>query len=435
VVDAINVGVLTKAYPVTKIKAVLKSTGKSSTRERELPAHVVVYYVLALTLCMPMNTREVLRWLLEGIQYLLRGKTKAKVTGKSGISQARQRVGWEPLKRLHDEMVGPVAQPETRGAWYREWRLVSLDGSTMEVADTAENEKEFGRPGASRGMAAFPHLRFVALVENGTHCLFGTQMGRYASAEVTLAKEVVKVLQKGMLCLADREFLGYELWNLARHGGADLLWRAKKNLRLECVRRLPDGSYLSYLYPSQKDRKNHTRAVAVRVIEYRLHGVKGSEPFYRLLTTILDHQQAPAKELAVLYHERWEIEGTLDEIKVHLRGARMVLRSKIPDLVKQEFYGFLLTHFAIRGLMHEAALSVGEDPDRLSFVHAVQVIRRKLFPFIISPLSPACADPSSGPEGNLGGTGQQQPWSAYPPRSEAENEQVSAPTENQAASL
>lgn len=310
---------------------------------------------------------------------------------KSAITKARQRVGWKPLKQLYEEMAQPVAQKETVGAWYRGWRVVSLDGSTLEVADTKANEKAFGRPGASRGTAAYPLLRLVGLVENGSHVLFGVQLGGYKTGETTLAKEAVQHLQKDMLCLADREFLSYKLWNEARGRGAALVWRAKKNLRLPCYRRLQDGSYLSFLYPSAKDRRHHRNAVLVRVIEYRLKGVAKSEPFYRLVTTFLDASQAPAQELAVLYHERWEIETALDEFKVHLRGARLVLRSKTPDLVRQEFYGFLLTYFAIRGLMHEAALSAGEDPDRLSFANAVEVIRRKLYTFSISPLRAASA--------------------------------------------
>lgn len=399
VVDAISVGVLTRTFPLAKVKAALQATHRLSIRERAMPAHVTFYYVLALALCRHMASQDVLRWLLEGIGWLLYPQTY-KVTVKSGITQARQRLGWEPLKLLHDEMVGPIARKQTRGAWYRDWRLVSLDGSTLEVADTAENEQAWGRTRASRGTTAFPMLRFVSLVENGTHTLFATQMGGYATGEITLAKEVVKALNPGMLCLADRNFLGYELWTRARSSGAELLWRVRGNFRLECLQRLEDGSYRACLYGCQKDRRQHKNGVPVRVIEYRLAGVAGSDPRYCLVTSILDAQQAPARELAALYHERWEIETTLDELKSHLRGARVVLRSKTPDLVRQEFYGFLLTHFAIRGLMHEAALSADEDPDRLSFLHAVRVVRRKLSAFVISPQRRTCRAASSRAAGN-----------------------------------
>lgn len=378
ITDYISLGVVTNTVPLAKIRAVLSSTAKGSIRERDLPAHVVVYYVIALALYMQSSYREVLRCLLEGIQWLVDPSTKVKVAGKSGISQARTRLGWEPVRQLHDEIVRPIAEKATKGAWYRDWRLVSLDGSTLDVADEKANEEAFGRPGASRGSSAYPQIRFVSLVENGTHVLFGTQMTAYGTGEITLAKTVLPGLRKGMLCLADRQFFGFEFWNLALSTGADLLWRIKKNLRLPLEKRLADGSYLSRIYPSEKDRRHKTNGVTVRVIDYFLEGVAGSEPMYRLATSIRDHEQAPAEELAALYHERWEIETALDELKTHLRGAKIVLRSKTPDLVRQEFYGLLLAHFAIRGLMHEAALKEGEDPDRLSFLHAVRVIRRKL---------------------------------------------------------
>jgi hypothetical protein len=190
-----------------------------------------------------------------------------------------------------------------------------------------------------------------------------------------------------MLCLADRYFFGYQLWKEAAATGADLLWRVKKNIRLPCQKRFRDGSYLSKIYACEKDRRHDRNGIVVRVIEYRLEGIANAEPLYRLVTIILDPEQAPAKELAALYHDRWEIENSLDELKTHLRGAKIVLRSKKPDLVRQEFYGFMMAHFAIRGLMHEAAQKGDVDPDRLSFVHAVRVIRRKIATFVALPPS------------------------------------------------
>jgi hypothetical protein len=387
ITDFISLGVLTKTFPLTAIRAVLGSTGKASLRQRDLPAHVVVYYVIALALYMQSSYREVLRCLLEGIQWLLEPAAVVKVAGKSGISQARTRLGWKPMQQLHDDIVKPIAVKSTKGAWYRGWRLVSLDGSTLDIVDEKENEKAFARPSASRGNSAFPQLRFVSLVENGTHVLFATRMGSIKTGEITLAKEVLTALEKGMLCLADRNFFGFELWNQARGSRADLLWRVKKNLRLPCEKRLPDGSYLSRVYRSPKDQRHGSNGVTLRVVEYRLEGVQGAEPIYRLLTTIVEHEAAPATELAALYHERWEIETALDELKTHLRGSRIVLRSKTPDLVKQEFYGLMMAHFAIRGLMHEAALKADEDPDRLSFLHAVRVVRRKIARFASLPPS------------------------------------------------
>src|SRR4051812_9647858 len=382
--DHISLGVIARAVPLERVQQVLAETGKA--RERDLPAHVMVDYVIALALYMSASTREVLRGLLEGLRWLW-GAEAVRVAGRSGISQARTRLGAEPLRRLHDRLVRPVATPATKGAWYREWRLVSLDGSCLDVADTGENRAAFGRPGASRGESAFPQVRFVALVENGTHVLFGTRLGRFEEGETTLAWEALAALRSGMLCLADRQFFGHALWQEAVASGADLLWRVKRNLRLPREVRLVDGSYLTTIYASEKDRRHKVAGVQVRVVEYRLDGIADAEPLYRLVTTILDPAAAPATGLAALYHERWEIEGALDELKTHLRGARMVLRSKTPELARQEFWGLLLAHFAVRGLMREAALRADEDPDRLSFLHAVRVVRRKLPLFAALPPS------------------------------------------------
>src|SRR5580698_11416429 len=186
ITDYISLGVVAKFFPVEKIRAVLEQTKRASVRQRDLPAHVVVYYVIALALYMRSSYREVLRCLLEGVQWLLDPSAKVKVAGKSGISQARSRLGAEPVKKLYDTVVAPIAEKRTKGAWYRQWRLVSLDGSTLDVADTAENDKAFGRPGSSRGSSAFPKIRFVALLENGTHVLWGAHMDRYATDELTL---------------------------------------------------------------------------------------------------------------------------------------------------------------------------------------------------------------------------------------------------------
>jgi len=378
ITDYISLGVITRTFPLSIIGPVLSLTGTASVRQRDLPAQVVVYYVIALALYMQSSYREVLRCLLEAVQWLRDPSVGVRVAGKSGISQARTRLGWEPLRQLHDELVKPVAVRSTRGAWYRNWQLVSLDGSTLDVADEKANEDAFSRPGASRGASAYPQIRFVSLVENGTHVLFGSQMDGYRTGEITLAKAVLPRLRSGMLCLADRNFFGFELWQLAQATGADLLWRMKKNMRMACEKRLPDGSYLSRVFPSERDWRRKTNGIVLRVIDYRLEGIEDTEPIYRLATTVLHPGNAPAGELAALYHERWEIETAFDELKTHLRGAQIVLRSKTPDLVRQEFYGLLMAHFAIRGLMHEAALKADEDPDRLSFLHAVRVIRRKM---------------------------------------------------------
>lgn len=378
VTDYISLGAVAGKVPMERVQEVLKQEGRQSQRQRQLPAHVMVYYVIALALYMEVSYGEVLRCLLEGLEWIGLPVQRIRRTGPSGISQARSRLGAAPLKRLYDEVVEPIAVEQTRGAWYRGWRLISLDGSTLDVADEKVNDEAFGRPGTARGASGYPQVRFAALVECGTHVLFGAQEGPYGTSEIELARSVLQRLRPGMLCLADRNFYSFALWSQAAATGADLVWRMKANAVLPCVERLEDGSYLSKIYPSDKDRRHDRHAVLVRVIEYRLEGHPDAEPLYRLLTTILLPNLAPARELAALYHERWEIETSLDELKTHLRGRRIVLRSKTPELVRQEFYGLLLAHYAVRGLMHEAALQAELDPDELSFVHAVRVIKRKI---------------------------------------------------------
>jgi hypothetical protein len=384
--DYVSVGAFTKVYPVRDVRRVLKETNRATKRERSLPNHLVVYYVLAMTMLMSAGYREVLRWLVDGLRHV-RGLATVKLLCTSGITQARQRLGYEPFEQLYKELVQPLATGRTKGAWYKNWLLVSFDGSTVDVADTEENGAAFGYVSGSRGRSAFPKLRFVSLIETGTKAIFSTKFAGYTeSSEMDLAKQVIGDLKKGMLCLADRYYGGFPIWKKAAATGADLLWRVKTGLTLAVERQLSDGSYLSTLYPSSSDRRKRTNGIQVRVIEYRLKGVRGSESRYRLITTILDEKLAPAAELAALYHERWEIESALDEFKTHLRGANVVLRSKTPELVKQEFYGLLLSYFSIRALMHEAALEADEDPDRLSFLHAVRVIRRAVPMFgIFSP--------------------------------------------------
>ena len=232
ITDYISLGVVAKTFPLDKIHAALAATERESARQRDLPGHVTVYYVIALALYMQSSYREVLRCLLEGIQWLARPSASINVAGNSGISQARTRLGWEPLRHLHDQVVKPIAVTATKGAWYGSWRLVSMDGSTLDIADEKGNDEAFGRPGASRGQSAYPQIRFVSLVENGTHVLFGSRMADYATSEIALAKTILPSLGKGMLCLADRGFFGFEMWKQAAATGADLLWRVRKNIPL-----------------------------------------------------------------------------------------------------------------------------------------------------------------------------------------------------------
>ena len=252
---------------------------------------------------------------------------------------------------------------------------MTLDGSGLDVADTKRNERAFGRPGAIRGKSGFPQLRFVTLLENGTHVMFGAEFGRCNTGEATLAKKVVARLPSDALCLADRYYFSYPLWKAALATGAALLWRLRSGLVMPKLKRLSDGSYLTKIYPSPHARARDIHGIPARLITYRL-GKRREE--YQLLCSILDPRKAPAIQLANLYTKRWTIETALYELKIRLRGARVVLRSRVPNLVRQDFWGLLLAHFAVRALMHEAALEKKIEATDLSFTHAVRTIARHL---------------------------------------------------------
>jgi hypothetical protein len=400
--DHISLGVLTASFPLELVKSVLAQTERGSQRERELPAHVMVYYCIALALYADVSTRETLRCLLEGARWLGDASVDQEPTSRSGISRARSRLGARPLEALYREAVVPVAEQGTPGAWYRGWRVMSLDGCTLDVSDTQANAHAFGRPGSSRGVnatGAFPQLRLVGLVENGTHVIVGAEFGPYTMGERTLAAPILSRLTGEMLCLADRGFLSFDLWRAANTTEAALVWRAPDSFGLPVLEQWPDGSYRSELRWNSFCQSTDRSPIAVRVVEYTLEGVPRAKASYRLVTNILQPERAPAGELAALYHERWEIETAFDEFKTHLRGAGRVLRSKTPELVRQEAWGFLLAHAAIRALMHEAALGAlprARDPDTLSFTHTLRVARRTL-PHIaaIPPYGPDTTNPGT----------------------------------------
>jgi hypothetical protein len=385
IAEHLSVGILARSYPRERIRKILERQGLQSKRVRDLPSEALVYYVIALGLFMAVSTGEVLRCLVEGLEWL-GGGTRLKIAGKTAISQARSKLGSAPLKALWEQSVQMLATEQQPGCFYKGLRLVAIDGSTLDLPDTEQNLAYFGRQKSSRGEAAFPQMRFVSLCECGPHAIFALRTGAYSVHETTLAQELVGELKPGMLCLADRLYSTFALWQKAASSGASLLWRTRNNAKLPVETVLEDGSYLSRIYPSQKAQRQKRDGMVVRVIEYELEGVKDAEPLYRLITTLLDPCEAPAEQLAALYPQRWEIEGVLDEFKTHLRGGQVVLRSKTPQLVEQEFYGMMLAHRAVRTLMNEAAQYQHLDPDRLSFTHSLRVIRRKLAaPPAISP--------------------------------------------------
>lgn len=378
--DLIGLGWLAAFFPPSRIDQILEETNRVEQRTRRLPSRLVVYYVLAMALYAREGYRELYRLLVEGLRSV-DPSLRVVVPQKSAFSKARERVGSLPLRRLFEETAEPMALPSTPGAWYREWRVMSLDGSTLEVPDTPANDEHFGRPSVSRGeKSAYPRLRWVALGEAGTRAVVGLEAGSYSQGEKTLARPLLRRLSPGMLCVCDRYFYGFDLWEEARQTGADLLWRLKKNSVFPVETSLADGSYLSRAYPSDRERRKGHRGVPVRVIEYELDdpGRPSAEPLYRLVTTILDPDRAPAHELAALYAERWEVEISIKEIKIYQGRPGVVLRSKKPDGVLQELYGFVTVHYAIRWLLHLASLEADVDPDRLSFTSALRAIRRKL---------------------------------------------------------
>src|SRR6266511_115759 len=361
ITDRIALGALTSTFPPDLVDRVVQQTGRAEQRRRLLPARVVVYFVLALALY-------------------------SHVPGASALAEARERLGAEPLKVLFAQTARPLATKATRGAWYRGWRLLVVDGTCLDVPDSPANQA-LGRAksGRGEGVGAFPQVRVVGLVEAGTHAIVDAVQGPYSSGEQTLARHLARDggrLGPGVLLLADRLFVGAALWRQMARTGADLVWRVKCGSKtapkLPVDQVLSDGSWRSRLYAGTDRRKRHP--ITVRVIEYTLTdpGRRTSTDRYRLVTTILDPAMAPAHELAALYTERWEIETALAELKTTQRGPRQVLRSKSPELVAQEVWAHLLVHYALRAVLHTAALAEDLDPDRLSFIGGLRVIRRQV---------------------------------------------------------
>lgn len=375
--DRVAIGVLTTAFPPSLVDDVLASTGRVQQRSRLLPARLVVYFVLAMCLFSGQGYEEVARLLTEGLRERRRWRTGWTVPSTAAIWKARSRLGVEPVRELFAAVCHPVADRGTRGAFYRDWRLVAIDGTTFDLPDTKTNVEVFGRPprsGRGEQNVGYPQIRMVGLVECGTHVVFGAATGPLRTGEHALARQVFASLRPGMLLLADRGFFGVDLWQTAATTGAQLVWRVRKDIVLAVVEQLSDGSYISEIF-DQRDI-HHTRSgVRVRVVEYT---IAGHDEVYRLVTTILDPANAPAPDLAALYAQRWEFESTLDEIKTHLGGSHLVLRSQHPEGGEQELYGFLLVHHAIRHLMHQAARDGDHDPDRISFTRSLRVVRRQV---------------------------------------------------------
>ncbi len=375
---SVDLGQMTAAFPRAVIDKILEETERVGVRRRKLPGYLMVYYEIALGLMVSVSAREVLRRLLGHVRDGLSDGAEL-IASRAAICKARQRLGVEPIRELFERVVGPIAKRTTKGAWFGSLRLVALDGSSLSLQDTPANRERYGKaPAAGQRTSPFPLIRFVALCEIGTHVLFAVRMAAWKVSEVALAKQLIHRLEPGMLCLADRLFYGFPLWNEAVATGADLLWRVQKTIPLPRLQMLRDGSYLSEVRARSNAKvAERTRRVPVRVIEFNVIVGKRRE-HYRVITTLLDPKKAPALELANLYATRWGIETALGELKTYLRGRQTLLRSQRPNLVEQDFYGLLLAHYGVRCVMDQAARERRIPPTEISFIHAVRVVIRRL---------------------------------------------------------
>jgi transposase IS4-like protein/DDE family transposase len=385
------------ALPEQAIAEAVTATGAQERRRRRLPARLVVALVVAMGLWARAGLRGVLANLVEG----LRERDPAawadwRLPAKSALTQARQRRGPRPLRVLFHRLAGPVAAPATPGAFLFDLRLMAVDGTTLDLPDTPENAGLFGRPSTGRGtgVGAFPQLRLVWLVEAGTHLLCDAVLRPCFRGEAPAARQLLRSVCPGMLLMWDRGLHSYEMIHETQAREAHFLGRVGKAVVLTPEEALPDGSYWASVYPSPKARRHHTGGIRVRVIEYALddparpgHGAR-----YRLITSLLDPQRYPATTLAAEYHQRWEIEGTGDEVKTHQADRRPAppVRSRKPREVVQEVYGLLLAHLAVRLTMYEAATAAQLDPDQLSFTGTLRVLRRAIPRFQRGVVTPEC---------------------------------------------
>lgn len=394
--DLISFGVLAASVPRDVIDAAVAAHGRSARRAGgKLPPHVMVYFAMALALFGDDDYEEVLTRLGAALLALGGWEQRWTPATSGGISQARARLGSGPVAEVFEQVAVPVADPLTPGAWLGRWRLMAIDGFDWDVPDTPENVAEFGYAGSGANRSAFPKARVVTVSECGSHAVVGARIGRACGSEQKLARELYPGLEPGWLLIADRNFYGFLDWNAARATGADLLWRASASVRPPMLGAHPDGSYASVVFkrllsPRARARLtaaagrgedlDPTLAVAVRVVEYTVpdRDGDGADEQIVLLTTITDPTQAPAAALAQAYHQRWEHETGNKQLKTHLRGPAKILRSRKPDTVRQEIYGYLLTHYAISTLICRAATEAGIDPDRVKFLRTVRILRRQV---------------------------------------------------------
>lgn len=373
----VSIGVLTRVFAPERVDKVIARTGAGEQRSRLLPSRLMVYYVMALALFSSGSYEEVMRSLLAGMEWITGRFRDWQMPTKAAIFKARTRLGSAVMVELFGEVAEPLAAPNGPG-FYKGWRLVSVDGTSLDIADTEANERAYGRPGTkTEAKSAYPQARVLGLVESGTHAVIGAVVSGCDTAEQSMYPGLLHRLDPTMLLLADRGFFSYEAFKDSAATGASLLWRMKANSVLPVMEELPDSSYLSAVYATPADRRNTSDPIPVRVVEYTVT-TGGTVSGFRLITTILDPAIAPADELAEAYAQRWEIESCFDELKTHQRGPALVLRSKTPEGVLQEIYGYLCVHYALRSLIGEVARDLEEDPLRVSFTRTLRAARRSL---------------------------------------------------------
>ena len=380
--DHLTLGAVMQTYPRKVIEKYLDRTGKNSIRVRLLPAFLVVYLVIVLAMYSEVSVRENLRIVLEGLRRKF-GKNLPLIAGGTAISHQRQRIGKEPFREMFDGLVRPVADLGLKGCFFKRWRIVAADGNHLEVQNTEENREAFGVHSNQHTESGYPIMKWVCLTECGTRVVFAANVGGVRDSEAELFEPLIERLDAGMIHLADRYYYSFDRWKRCGARGAALLWRVKSNLILKPETVLPDGSCLAWVRPSNKLLRRGVcgkkEKILVRVIEYQVEFEDGTRSeTVRLITSLLDSNEVSAEELAHLYAERWNVETGFDELKTHLKGSGRVLRSQLPELVEQEFYGFLLAYFVVRKVMADAARMGEVFPAEISFVHAVRVIKRRL---------------------------------------------------------
>ena len=380
--DLVSVGVLSRVFPAHLVDEVITECGRTERRHRSLPARVMAYFAIGMALDASGSYEDVMAQLIDGLAWASGWSQEFGLPSASAIFQARARLGAEPIRRLFERVAVPLAGPEMAGAFLAGRRMVAIDGTTLDVADTAANEEFFTRPPHSRGEAsAFPQARIVALAECATHAVLAARIGAYKQSEAALTRDLVDHLGPSMLLIADRGFFSYKLWRQCAATGAGLLWRMRtdaKAPRPVHVADLLDGAWLAHLRRRTPAAERNRTPITARIIDYTVDDGRDQPTVYRLATTLTDPSQVSAAELAAAYTRRWEIEMVFDELKTHQRGPRMVLRSKSPELVLQEIWGHLCCHYAIRALMGQAGLASGTDPGRISFTTALRTTRKTL---------------------------------------------------------